>query len=129
MIVISAYYYTTINWIGWVVLKMYINHNSFGFMNTVSDSPVLYYILYYYIHYTRKCAFFFRVALYINQPGWKPSKKVDQLDRKRTQRSVWITLRVSKFYVILFIFFMYFFFYHPVSSSANRILRNIYIYA
>lgn len=123
MIAILAYYYTTINWIGWVVLKMHINHNPFGVYEYSFGLTRI--ILYYIIRYTRKCAFF-RIALYINQPGWKPSKKVDQLDRKRTQRSVWITLRVSKFYVILFIYFIFF-------TTPSALLpigyREIYIYA
>lgn len=102
MIAILAYYYTTINWIGWVVLKMHINHNSFGvYEYSFGLTHIILYV-------TRGNVHFFRIALYINQPGWKPSKKVDQLDRKRTQRSVWITLRVSKFYVILFIYFIFF---------------------
>lgn len=121
MIAILAYYYTTINWIGWVVLKMYINHNSFGVYEYSFGLPRI--ILYYTLH--EEMCIFFRVALYINQPGWKPSKKVDQLDRKRTQRSVWITLRVSKFYVILFIFF---FFLPPRQLFCQSDIEK-YIYA
>lgn len=56
MIAILAYYYTTINWIGWVVLKMHINHNPFGVYEY--SFGLTHIILYYIIRYTRKCAFF-----------------------------------------------------------------------